>query len=171
MSYEINVIVVGQECPEKLPLLPTIMVKNEIENQDIGRYAEIWPTFSTTKGILYSLGNYGDYSFFSALGLCDSDFDCTLPERGFPYWLSAQDKENLTPLIIKNNNILQELVQIIEILLKTSPQNRLLFQTRYQGGDTEVVFGTIQLKDFFSMLTKKQVLFNVCYILTENQDT
>lgn len=59
----------------------------------------------------------------------------------------------------------REFVGILESVLKESPQKRILFLARYQGGDEEIVIGVIKLNDFLGMLNSKNVFFNVCYII------
>ena len=55
MSYEINLIAVNQQRPIHLNSVKRVLLHNEIEHDEVNRYAEIWPFFSNTKGILYSL--------------------------------------------------------------------------------------------------------------------
>jgi hypothetical protein len=51
---------------------------------------------------------------------------------------------NLTPLVI-HKEYLEEFEAILEILIKKSPTNTLMFLGRYQGGDYEIIQGTLSL--------------------------
>ena len=163
MSYEIYVIVIKQKEPVHIANLSKILLQNEIENIGVKRYAEIWPIFSNTPGILYSLVTEINENYFSALKICDSDFDI-IPEEACFKWISEDIKENLTPFIV-DNKFYDEFVDIIYYLLESAPQKKILFQTRYQGGDEEVVLGVVKMKRFLDMLSQKQILFNICYII------
>ncbi len=41
MSFEINILVVGQKAPVSLPFDTELLLRNEIEHPDIGRYFAI----------------------------------------------------------------------------------------------------------------------------------
>ena len=163
MSYEINVIVIKQKEPVHIANLSKILLQNETENIGVKRYAEIWPFFSNTPGILYSLVTEINEDCFSALKICDSDFEIIPKDDSFQ-WISEDIKENLTPFIV-NDKFYDEFVNIVCYLLESAPHKRILFQTRYQGGDEEVVLGVVKIKHFLDMLSNKQILFNVCYII------
>ena len=164
MSYEINIIVINQSTPVHLKHSTRVLLHNEVEDSEFNRYAEIWPFFSSNKGILYTIVEEINDGFYNASKLCDSDFEGAVPENLFPVWISTKIKENLTPLLIRDG-LHGEFINIIQYLLNCAPQKRILFQTRYQGGDEEVVLGVIKISKFKEMLIKKQILFNVCYIL------
>lgn len=70
----------------------------------------------------------------------------------------------MTPFIV-NDKFYDEFVNIVCYLLESAPHKRILFQTRYQGGDEEVVLGVVKMKHFLDMLSNKQILFNVCYVI------
>lgn len=163
MSYEINVLVINQQNPVYIPCSSDLLIQNEIDDTGVNRYNVIWPFFSNTPGILYSLVTKINEDYYSALKICDSEFDTTLGNDSFP-WISRDTKENLTPFIIREKYF-EDFKNVLTNLLKSSPQNRILFQTRYQGGDTEIVLGVIKLNKFLFMLSKRQISFNVCYIV------
>lgn len=146
--------------------LSIILLQNEIEHCGVNRYAEIWPFFSSTQGILYSLVTEIHDGLYNALELCDSNFEVVVMDNLIPSWISENIRENLTPFIVKEN-VYKEFISILKYLLESAPQKKILFQTRYQGGDEELVFGVIGLNHFIDMLNKNQILFNVCYIITK----
>lgn len=164
MSFEINIVSINQEIPVHINFNSQIIVHNEIDNNEESRYTEIWPFFSNTKGILYSLVQEVSDGFYSSFPLCDSDFEISLSENSFPNWIPDEIKGDLTPFIVKEN-VYEDFVKIIHFLIDNAPQKRILFQTRYQCKDCEIVFGVIKIKKFFEMLNLKQIFFNVCYII------
>lgn len=164
MSYEINIIAINQKKPIHVECANKVLLHNEIEDSEVNRYAEIWPFFSNTNGILYSIVEEINDGFYSAFKLCDSDFDDIVSENLLPNWIPTDTKENLTPFVIRKD-LYNEIVDIIQQILNNTPQKRILFQTRYQGGDEEIILGIIKMSRFKDMLIQKQILFNVCYII------
>lgn len=49
MSYEINVIAINQSTPIYWKGRSSILLHNELENEEVNRYADIWPFFLTCK--------------------------------------------------------------------------------------------------------------------------
>jgi len=164
MSYEINIIVIDQKEPIKLNFTSKIILQNERDDYMVNRYAEIWPFFSNTSGVLYSLVMKMSEDYYSSFPICDSDFDAEIQEYFLPPCLVEENKENLTPFIVREP-FMQEFIVILQYLLENSPQKRILFQTRYQGGDQEMIVGVIKMKNFMEMLKKEKIFFNVCYII------
>ncbi|SEU03411.1 hypothetical protein [Lacrimispora sphenoides] len=168
MSYEINIIAINQDKPIQQPFFnSSILLHNEKENIDISRYVEIWPFFSATKGILYSLVVEMNEGYYSAFPLCDSDFDVSLPEDMLLIKVLEEERENLTAFIIKETYY-KDFVKLVKFLIENAPNKRILFQTRYQGGDKELVIGVIKWTEFLTMLAQKQIFFNICYIIEED---
>ena len=164
MSFEINIISINQEIPVHINFNSQIILRNELENNEESRYTQIWPFFSNTKGILYSLVQEINDGFYSSFPLCESNFEIPLSENLFPNWISNKIKDDLTPFIVKEN-VYEDFIKIIQFLLDNAPQKRILFQTRYQCQDCEIVFGVIKFRKFIDMFNLRQVLFNVCYII------
>lgn len=73
----------------------------------------------------------------------------------------------MTPLVI-HKEYLEEFEEILEFLIKQSPTKTLMFLARYQGGDYEIIQGTLSLSNFIQHLKSKKILFNVCYIITND---
>ena len=164
MSYEIHVIAINQKEPIKVNFNSKIIVQNEIDDYMVGRYAEIWPFFSNTSGILYSLFVELNKDYYWSFPICDSDFETEVEEYYLPKCLLEDNKEDLTPFLVREPYV-QDFEKKIQYLLENSPQKRILFQTRYQGEDKEVIIGVIKLKQFFEMIKSKEIFFNVCYIV------
>lgn len=163
MSYEINIIAINQKRPVHIAHSSEILLLNELENLGVSRYAEIWPFFSNTPGVLYSLVTKINEGYYSARKICDSDFNVICEDKLFE-WVSKDNKENLTPFIVENK-FYNEFATILCYLLENAPQKRILFQTRYQGGDKEIILGVIKISKFMNMLSSRKIFFNICYIL------
>ena len=162
MSFEINVISVGQSKLTKFRDDISIVVENEIEHDP--RYFEIWPFMCQTKGIWYTLGVIYR-GLFSAVPICATDYDISYNSLPIPYWISDESvKGSLTPLIIKES-YKKELKEILELLINESPNKTIMFHTRYQCPDYEVIQGVISFDNFWTQLELKKLLFNVCYIV------
>ena len=171
MSFEINIVSVGQESSIEYEGKSGLCLFNEIVEKDynkdyIGRYHTIWPVFSYISGILYSLMTYEDSGPWG-FPICTSDFK--VPHSvgiAFPF-LPVEVAENLTGLIIKEKFI-PDIFEVVSLLIEDSPKKTILFQTRYQDGDFEVMLGTFRKSDFLKKLQAEQLLFNVCYLVTED---
>lgn len=81
--------------------------------------------------------------------------------------IPEEAKENLTHFIVKEK-VMEDVVYMIRRVLDSSPQRKILFQTRYEWGDTEIVFGVLKWNRFLSLLKESKLLFNVCYIVEDD---
>lgn len=168
MSYEINVLVINQETPVHVSFSTPIILLNEIEQSEFfGRYFKIWPFFSCTKGVLYTLVQEVDDDFYSSFPLCDSDFETSTVDFETPEWITEEARSCLTPLII-HDHVYEDFKRIISYLIETSPNGLIMFHTRYEWGDTEIISGTLSVDQFFELLEKRRILFNTCYIISQS---
>ena len=119
------------------------------------------------KGIFYTLECDDGDGWYSGFKLCDSDFYKTPPIEMKPKWIKGGTWSHFTPLIIVSEYY-DDVKRIIEYLLESSPDGYVMFQSRYQGGDEEVICGVIHVDTFFEMLNERKIMFNTCYILTKN---
>ncbi len=161
MSYDLNIVVVGQENPASISFETGIELLDE--TKEALRYHDIWGFMTATHGMWYALGTFNDGDF-SALYILDPDFDT--PSDVSPYWVSDNLKSNLVPLRVRSE-YRQDLEKILQILMARSPLKTLYFTARVQPGDDEIVSGTLSLEQFWELHDKKQILFNVCYILRD----
>lgn len=167
MSYEINILAINQEKPIHLKERNGVLLHNEIDNSELGRYSEIWPFFSQTKGILYSIMTEWWEDYYSSFELCDSDFEVPNFVKTLSDLIPEEAKGNLTHFIVKEK-VMEDVVYMIRRVLDSSPQRKILFQTRYEWGDTEIVFGVLKWNRFLSLLKESKLLFNVCYIVEDD---
>lgn len=165
MPFELNVISVGQENVTKFKDNLKIKIYNEIDGEN-SRYFEIWPFMCQTKGIWYTLGVVYR-GFFNAVPICETDFDIDTNCLPIPQWITDKSiiDSQLTPLIIKEL-YMKEFKEILEVLINESPRKTIMFHSRYQCPDYEIIQGVISLNDFLSQLESHKILFNVCYIIS-----
>lgn len=165
MSFEINIISVAQKQPVNYLGNSRVQLRNELTCGDVMRYYKIWPVFCNTRGILYDIVVEDEPGLFWSFPICDSDFSHK-SSNNIPSYIHDDVAYNLTPLIIKNEFIC-DVKSIIHLLIKSSPVKTILFQTRYQDGDFEVIQGTYGEVDFLEELQQGELMFNVCYVVTD----
>ena len=164
MSYDLVLLVVGQDKPTKINNMSDIKILDEFSNDLAKRYHSIWPYMTGTNGVWYSLV-CNDRGIYNAYSICDSDYEAKPESIPLPYWVkSSETIYNLTPLIIYDK-YKENFRFIIGQLLDQSPTNTLMFLARYQGGEEEIVCGVLSLQDFWELLDERKILFNVCYII------
>ncbi len=165
MPYDINVLVLEQEKPIKLEFATPVKLRNEIDHKGYGRYF-MWPYVTQQKGIWYNIvakrSNVRD-----AYRICGPNFDVKETKLPIPHWVEDENvKCELTPLIIYEKYI-KDLERIIKILIAGSPCKTIMFLARYQGLETEIITGVLDIDKFFGMLVKQEILFNICYIIRD----
>ncbi len=164
MSFELNILSVGQKEVTRFRENMSIIIKNEVEDEDEARYFEIWPFMCSTKGIWYTLGVIYR-GIYNAVPICSSDFELDSNLIPIPQWITDESvKDSLTPLII-NEKFIKEFKEIIELLINDSPLKTIMFHSRYQCPDYEVIQGVLTLENFYKQLESNKILFNVCYII------
>lgn len=157
MSYDLKIMILGQDEPTDFQ--STIDIIDE--SQEPLRYQLIWKFMSSMKGVMYSLGKTDGF-LFNAMLLIDSSFDSP---KEYPYWLKDEGViSNLTPICLQEEYEV-ELKRIINEMIQHSPINMIMFMARYQGGEKEVLCGTMRLGEFISLISEDKILFNVCYII------
>lgn len=160
MPYDINILVVNQEKPSKIPFKSSIAYDLQVPKYDS------WQYIYESRGIWYYLGKE-ENNLFNAASFCSSNFDIDEHQLPIPYWIKSEDViYHLTPLVIKNE-YKKEMRTILQFFINESPVKTLLFLARYQGGNQEIVQGVISFNDFFDLLESGKVLFNICYIIRE----
>lgn len=160
MSYDLNVMILGQIEPTDFYSKIDIVD----ESQEQLRYQSVWRFMSSMKGVMYSLGKADGY-LFNAMQLIDTSFEDPIE---YPYWVTNEDViSNLTPIYLQPEYEV-ELKKLIKEMIKHSPIKMIMFMTRYQGGDTEVLCGTIKFSEFINRIDEGKILFNVCYIIEDD---
>ena len=163
MSYDMNVVVLQQEEAVEIPFETSIKVECERNGK---RYYR-WQFLCSLNGMLYMLlkDRFGNSD--SAYLICDGDFENDNPEDLVPKWLPEKDRD-LTPLIILDD-VYEEVINILTFLLYSSPVEMMVFHTRYEGKEREVVMGVLRFSVFLEMLRNHEILFNVCYVIISDE--
>lgn len=165
MSYDLKVLVVQSKDVYHIDFKSSIKLMNEIEDEYY-RYKYIWPYVTNTTGIWYSLVQEYE-GLYDAYDICESDFKIDKNDIDMPYWVEDEEvRYDLTPLIIKNE-FRNDFEKIISSLIKTSPIKTVMLLSSYQGQDKEIICGVLSLKEYLSLLNRRKILFNVCYIVTD----
>src|SRR4051794_38436394 len=99
MPYDLNILVINQEKPVRLPFQSSIDIVNEIDDFDGKRYHTIYPFMTQTDGIWYSLIKDDDGVIYASF--CNSDSEKDKMDIETPYWIKDTSiKNDLTPLLI-----------------------------------------------------------------------
>ena len=166
MSYDLNILCINQRNVSKLPFNTTIESRNEFDSPYDGRYGLIWPFMCSLQGIWYFLGKEED-GWFNNMSIVTADFDKILDQDLRPFWISDEGVlSNLSPLIVFDE-YKGDFENIIQFFIQQSPSKTIMFLARYQCGDTEIIEGVLQYKEFIELLSQRKILFNVCYIIRE----
>jgi len=165
LSFDIEILVVNQTRPIGIQSQLGIQVLNEVDDETVVRFEKTWKFMSQTKGVWYSLV-MDDNGILSAFPLCCSSFYSGPEDRTLPFWIDNDDVlYHLTPLLIRAE-YRPEFERILTLLLEQSPTETVLFLARYQGGDYEIIQGTMPVDVFWVELDRKRILFNTCYVIT-----
>lgn len=163
MSFDINIMVLGRNENINVPFTKKVTVVNEYMN-GFGRYYNMYEFMTMQNGTWCSIIKDLDAQK-GAFGICDGYFEMREDMIKYPYWVNNEDTlYDLVPIKIFDEYF-EEVKNILYYLADKSPLRKIMFLARMQGTDEEIVCGTINLDKFIDMIIKKQVLFNVCYIL------
>ena len=168
MSFDLNIISFGQKRISKFRNNLNIKVLNEIDDYDGARYCDIFPFMCKVDGIWYSAVVDQD-GILDSVPICGSNWDLPYESLPIPYWVTNDlIKDELTQLYIKEP-YKEEFKEILETLIEDSPEKTILFQSRYQCYECEIIQGVLSLEDFFDKLEEGKILFNVCYIIRKEK--
>ncbi|WP_105620105.1 hypothetical protein [Vallitalea okinawensis] len=161
MSFDLNILVIGQDKPSEF--VSGIEIINE--RDETLRYVT-WSFMSSVQGVMYTLGTTED-GLYNAMAIIDTDFQSP---KEYPYWIQDQDEiSNLTPIIVKPKYE-EDVIDLLKQMIDKSPIEMIMFMTRYQGGDKEIVCGTIPFDQFILDLKSDRILFNTCYIIKKEKN-
>jgi len=165
VSYDINVLVLGIKENIVMPGTKLSIIESEYASNSGGRYGEMYPFMTMQEGTWVQLLNPA-HTYSGAFGLCDGDFEYPKERIKYPYWVTETDvrKHDLVPLIIFDQ-YMDEFNSIIHYLINKSPIGKIMFLSKLQAYNPEIVCGTITTDNFFKLLANREILFNICYIL------
>ena len=181
MSNDLYILCIMQEKKTKqLPFLSTFTweVKHRGKNsypKDYYRkcdgYVGTWAFMNSCCGFLYYLLP-ADESLINYCGcgaLCDVHYVEPAPtNRCLPDELAEYVSKRNTAVIIKPE-YMRDFEKIIDYFLSESPVDMIIFLSRWQGEERDIVHGVIPRDEFFSMMTNKQIRLNMCYIISGHE--
>jgi len=167
MSYNLEIMVLGQKDAKVVPIKSKIKVYHEFERENWKvRASDTWKFMSYQPGVWYSMGIIDEDDWFWAFDLLDTDFDKLINQDRYN-WINDKDYlENITPLRVKKQYF-ADFKKILEYLIDLSPIKTIMMYARYQGGDEEIIQGPIPFEKYMEMLQKDEIPFNVCSIITK----
>ena len=170
MLCDIHFICFGQQTPTPPYEVNGVHVVSEMEDVvDAKRYCRIAPFFSNLPGIHYTLlleeGKWDDGSIcWTTHGIFDSDFN-RHPEAKRPPWIRQAHYDDMTPIVCESEEIYEAIREILLRQIYASPIKTVVFKARYEAM-RETFVGPIQHGMFMKLMKKKEIYFNVCYIIT-----
>lgn len=130
-------------------------------------YYDFWPYINNVNGILYKIfTNHGLGEFECGDELFDFSQN-TLSDDDIPYYLVNDSdiiRDDYTYFSIKEL-YKKPYFDIIDLLISKSPMQTILFLCRGQSTEKEIILGKISKNKFLDMVSKGQVLTNICYII------
>lgn len=164
MSYDLNVLIIGQDKPSLITLNSSIEIINERE-QTL-RYHDTWLYMKKTRGIWYCLGKYDD-GIFNALPILEADFEADSNKLPIPDWIDDELKSNYKPMIVVKE-YKEELFKIIKFMIEQSPIKTIMLLSRFQCYDQEIIYGVLNVNKFIELCCDGKILFNVCYLIRKD---
>ncbi len=156
MSFDLRILVLGQEKPSKFDTRIEIFVEMQGKLRNIVR-----PFLSEQNGVLYNLGTTQGL-LFNAMELIDTEFEKT---DKIPVWIKDEGvQSNLSDLFFLDD-YREDLINLLKQMINASPKKLIIFWARYQCGDEEIFSGTMTLTEFLEALDRGEILFNICYII------
>ena len=172
MSYSLWCFVLGAKKDMALPNTKYFTLESRYSPYSLNNIGfEAYSLMEMERGVWVDLIN-AEYlnGFAGALRLCDADWEYPKELIQYPYWVNMETADyDLRPLVVFDE-YLDEFKRIIQFLADQSPIGKIMFLARFQGCNEDVVCGTIQVSNFFTLLSQKKILFNVCYILIKDHD-
>lgn len=167
--YDLLVLSFNQTKSEEINA-SDILVKalNKYGKKTQKYYHKIWPFINNVYGILYKiypsegLGEFECCDDFFEFGDAEtSTKNCIISNLMTVESVDSDDCVNIR-LLKAQGDIL---MSVLERIISHSPISTIAFLCRGQSLDKEIVFGTISIKDFGSMLLSGKVKTNICYII------
>ena len=167
MPYSLELLVMGQYKPSYIPFKTPL--KLEWENGNIGRLRlkRMCPIMNSVQGIWYNLLLKNEVYFRNTNLLYETDFDQLVNIELYP-WVDEEVKENFTPFGIKKEYF-PEVKTVIGYLMNQSPIRQIMILPLHTRIKTEVIQGLIPYDEYFDMILRKEIPFNVCTIVCKNR--
>lgn len=158
MSYDLEVCVLGK-CDIKSRDFENVYL--DVDPSRRQAYVDTFRYMAEQDGTWCSIIEKGE-RFFSAMNLCDISGVKHKLQGGFPFWIEDIEQLYVIQILPEYKDTI---INVLKYLLSVSPQNKIIFLPRLQGGENNNVCGVIKISDFAKLLDEGKILFNICYIL------
>ena len=161
MSYDLEILVDGGK---KIPPMVIDKIRIEVNPHNCGRryYKETFPYMTEKKGAWCTLFEIDrEHRFFSSMNIADI-IAISESEIKYPFWTDKTSGMYVLKIV---EEYYQSFKKVLKELQKLSPNKRIMFLPRLEGGEYNNVCGVITLNDFFELLENKRILFNIVYII------
>lgn len=158
MSYDLEILVEGRKHIPPLVIGNLRIAVNEWDGRM--RYYRTFSTMTQRRGAwCKSFETDPDRRFFSAMDIADIGDDA---DAVFPFW--TDHRSGLYPLIIvpEYDAAFRETLRHLQL---ASPIRLIWFLPRLQADERALLCGVITLDEFFTMLDRSRILFNIAYII------
>lgn len=166
--YDVLILISEQKKASLLKFDEICITATNRKSSDKSKlYYSFWSYINNVNGILYKIfTNYGLGEFECGDELFDFSQN-TLSDDDIPYYLvndSDIDRGDYIYFSVKES-YKKAFFDIIDLLISKSPIETILFLCRGQSKENEIVLGKISKDKFLDMVSKEQVLTNICYII------
>jgi len=164
MPYSMEVLVVNQKEYIENPTESKLILEWEGGRLGNLRLNQTWPVLSSISGVWHNIIKKGEVYFDNTALIFETDFDLLLNGNMY-YWIKDEErKEFFTPFIIKKE-FLDDVRQMLKHLIEQSPIKTLMILPLYEKGAIEIIQGPINFDEYFKLIEKKKIPFNVCTII------
>ena len=172
--FEMNFLVPHQKVPVSFSGKSGMSLENEIQVPNLAdRYGIYRPILKSIEGMWYELRSIDeDDKWLLSSPFCDGGFE---EDRvGISPFDSmeemAYDNDHFVPLIIRDE-FLEDFQEVTRLLLQHAPDQYILFSSYFEGARKDFFCGVLTSDAFFELIKNHQIAFNVCYIISDLNQT
>ena len=176
MPFDFNILCLQQKKRTALPFASSFsVVTNHKDKNDYPKeYHTKWSFMNACNGYWYYLIPANDKIGDSFCGVYDMCYDvCDIEISKKNEFLSKGLMEyaasELHQVVALHEEYVADFLQIIEYYINESPVKMILFLARCgnqaEGEELDLVTGVLTKKAFFKMLLRRELVFNMCYIV------
>ena len=161
MSYDIKVLSVGASC--KLDIsCGSITAKRTVDfEQD---FVQHYTFAAKMRGEWFELKKDGAADILDTAEICELDREHGGHEL---FWRQENPDTGHYSLLIRSEELFDDLRLIMKQLRKLSPSATLVFLARMRDHEKNDVCGVLTLDEFMALIPEKKVYSNLCYIIED----
>ena len=175
MPFDFNILCLMQKKRTKLSFSSSFsVVTNHKNKSDFPKeYHTKWVFMNSCYGYWYYLIPANDKIGDRGCGVYDmcADIrtDVSKKNEFLPRGLMEYASKELHQVVSIKQEYLKDFCKVIDYYLKESPVNMIIFLARCgnqaHGEELDLITGVIPQKTFIKMLLRKELVFNMCYII------